>query len=774
MNRSRLFAPSALTLTALVVACGHGGGADRSGSEATAASSASASAAQASASAAPAGLVDGGAPQQLVVAAAKPLVGLPDAFEPSGALVGQHRGDQCDVWDVGVGAYRGAFPRSVCDDWATQLGRAAGRKLRRDGAAIVVEREVPGGAAQPIARLEGCWDPPIASAISHDGERVAAVCGEHVWVWPAKGGRAEDLGDLASDLRRATVAFDADDRVVALAERMKDQNDFCDGKTTFMDCDRFQFVQFELGPKRERSEEDVGIARLDPYGHVLFRAGGFCGRDCIEDVRVQALGGRTTPLEWRVTPAPKPSPTTAPAHRFSDDGTACLVRQYFATPEGPLAATSFALVAKDGANPATVDGVRPAVAPNGRRAASIRLPAFDGEMGAVEIASLGGEGDPPTQKSIPLSDSAATQLAFSPDAAWLAVQFPKRAVVYDAATGRAALFWDDVTAVAFDHARPGVIYGQKGDVVVRRAIAIAVGGAAAGAVDAPFEVHGKMLRGSFGRRQGLFVSQNGMTVAYDGGGTELGRWPVVGDEVLFGEGGTTVIVGAHDASVVALGKSGSIQWTAEVPKGARVLTVGREIWIGASRHDAATGAVTGPVTLERGAEPSPDGTWSCGDAVVRKDGARLQVVQGSVVSESGAHQGPAHGADAFALRVEGDPLQAPLIRAGMLPERPGLVRDFFVGAAIPAPVLAGAIPVLHRYSIRLLPSDAGTFRTELKIAAAGTVHVYGPRADLVTTLPAADPVQVRSLILPGASGFTVEVCEGSLCTPRAVASAVDP
>jgi hypothetical protein len=698
-------------------------------------------------------------PVPLAVVAPRPLVGVPDAFSPTGELVGQRHGESCDVWDVGVGAFRGTFPKSTCDDWMAQAGRAAGRKLRVAGATLLVETE--GSPSKVVGRLEGCWNRPAATAISEDGEHVAAICGAHVWVWPATGGKAEDLGDLDPDARSATLAFAGKSMVVALVEHADPGRDGCDGRTEFVDCDRFDFVKMKLGTKPERTSETMGIARLDPFGHLLFRAGGACGEgECFEDVRVQPLGLANVALEWTVTPRAKPAALTI-AHRFSDEGNACLVRANTSTTMGPVPTTLAALVAKDGSDPVVLVGVRPVVAPNGRRAASIVVPSFTGALGSVEIVTLGGDGDPPRRRSIVLSDPAVTALVFSADAALLAVQFAKRVTVYDAESGRPVLFWDGVQSVAFDHARPGFVFAQKGDAVVRRALA-------PGGTDAPLSIAGKMLRGSFARRHPMFLSQNGMTVAIDGGGTESGRWPVTADEVLFGEGGVAALVGPDRVSVVELGRSGAVAWSTELAKGRKVQLVGRELWLDGSRRDAVTGTVLGTIALERGTEPSPDGTWSCGDSVVRRDGARLDVVDGAAVSESGAYQGVARGADAFALRAEGDPLTAPMLRAGTLPPRAGLVHDFFVGAAIAAPVSTGPLPALKVALFRNDPGKDGN-TTQLLVAGTGKLRIYGSRGDLLTTLDPAPPTEVRALSFPGFVGASVEACEGDLCTGRTAA-----
>ena len=698
----------------------------------------------------------------LTVVPQKPLVGLPDAFEPSGALVGKRSKDRCDVWDVTTGAYRGDVARAVCDEWMSHVGHAAGRHVRTDGSTVVVEAD--GGGV--LARHDGCWRKPAAVAISTSGEHVAALCGSLVFVWPALGGASVEVGEISPMPDTASMAFASETKVEVVVEELDGPDAWCDGKTHFVDCERFRMFHFGVGAKPESFDEGTGIARLDPFGHLLFRAGGFCGEgDCGEDIRVQALQEQTVGLEWSVV-APRDAPPLPIERRFADDGSACLVRSAHVTTTGALLGSTYSLVAKDGSDPAPLFGAMPAIAPNGRRAASLSGAAFDGDVVSLHVVTLGGADEPPVERTISLGDPGVKSLAFSADGAYVAAIYASRVSLYSADTGKAAFFWDGVDQVAFDRARPGVVFGQKGERVVARAII-----ASPDAAPPAFDVPGRLLRGSFAGGHPAFVSQHGTIVAVDGGGTRVGEWTAEGTDVTFGEGGLAAFSSATGVSVVSLGRSGSPSWTVKAAGRARF--VGRELWIRPAkapgvRYDAETGAELGPVTLPIGAESAPDGSWSCGDAVVRRDGAKLVVVDGAAVTESGAYQGARRGASATVLRGDGDPLVAALLRAGQLPPRAGLVSDFFAGATIGAPVLASPIPSVKHFFQRF--TEGASPRTEIWIVAEGRILVTTSVGASVATVEPGAPGTVHHLVFDGMLSLTAQACFGDVCTDKRLAT----
>lgn len=694
----------------------------------------------------------------LTVVPQKPLVGLPDAFEPSGALVGKRIKDRCDVWDVATGAYRGDFARGICDEWMTHVGHAAGRHARVDGSTVVVEAD--GGGI--LARHEGCWRKPAAVAISPSGDHVGAVCGSLVFVWPALGGKEIEAGEISPMPETASLAFASETKVEVVTEEIDRSDAWCDGKTHFVDCERFRVYQFGIGAKPESFDEGVGIARLDPFGHLLFRAGGFCGEgDCGEDIRAQPLHEQTVGLEWSVV-APKDAPPLAIDRRFADDGSACLVRSAHLTTTGAFFGSTYSLVAKDGSDPAPLVGAMPVIAPNGRRGASIFGPAFDGDVVMLHVVTLGGDGEPPVERTISLGDPGVKSLAFSSDAAYVAAIYASRVSLYSADTGKVAFFWDGVDSIAFDRARPGVVFGQKADRVVARAIVNAPD-----AAPPTFDVPGRLLRGSFAGGHPAFVSQHGTIIAVDGGGTRVGEWTASGTEVTVGEGGLAAFSSATDVSVVSLGRSGVPLWTTKSIGRARF--VGRELWIRPAkgpgiRYDAETGAELGPVTLPIGTEAAPDGSYSCGDAVVRRDGAKLVVVDGAAVAESGSYQGARRGASATVLRGDGDPLLAPLLRAGQLPPRDGLVREFFAGASIAPPLLASPIPVVKHFFERF--SESGPPKTEIWIVAQGQIRITNAFGASIATVEPGAPGTVHHLVFDGTLSLVAQACFGDVCTDK--------
>ncbi|CAN5782512.1 hypothetical protein BH09MYX1_BH09MYX1_19390 [soil metagenome] len=702
-------------------------------------------------------VVEASIPVALTPLSAKPLVGLPDAFEPSGINVGKRTKDGCDGWDVATGGYRGEVARAVCDGWMGEIGHAAGQRIRIEGAAVVVERD--GGGV--VARLHGCYTSPKAIAISPSCARVVALCNASLLTWPATGGEPRELGiDKLTD--RATLAFAAEDVAYAVVDDPDEASPGCDGRTVVDTCMRFHVVHFDLS-RGTVDDREVGIARLDPFGHVLFRAEGFCGEDhCSADVSVDALRLQTVRLAW-IVEGTKDVRTSLPlAQRFSDDGSTCLVRSQYLDGNRTRLLDGFTAISKSGARPLPITGMRPVIAPSGKRIASLVTPRFGGDLQRLEVATFGDDGGPPTRKEFPISAETPRRIVFSADAAYVAVELAKRVTLYDAASGNVVLFWEGVSSVVFDRARPDRIYAQKGDRVVARAIVTAHGAAS----PTP-SLEGRMLRGSSSGNHPFFLSQHGMTVAYDGGGTEIGRWPVTGEEVVFGASDLSAIIGKEGVFVVALGRSGDIQWKLD-PKdggdGSRARFVARELWLTpakgqGTRYDGVSGTKMGPTALIDSAEPSPDGTWSCGDGFVRRgDGATLQIVSGVAITSSGVHLGTGAGADAVVLQRGAD-LDAPLIRSGALPEREGLVGDFLLGAAIAAPTLR-EIPRIDRLS-----TSVHDGARDLWFVANGVTKLYSGGVLFAQVAPGA-PGEIKHLRLLHDESVVAETCIDDVCSEK--------
>lgn len=684
----------------------------------------------------------------LVVVPSKRLTAMPDAFEPSGRRIGVRHGDRCDVWDVAQGAYRGDFARAVCDEWMTHVGHGGGLHVRSDGSAVVVERDSGGF----MARFEDCWTKPKALSVSPGGRFVAAVCASQLMVWPTKGGKVSAFDDPPLEMDRDwTVAFTNEELVsVATHDAALDHATSLEGGGV-SDFDA-KLVTYRLA-NRMMVPDSAGFFRLDPFGHVVLRANAGCGEDCFEEARIDALDGRTIELEW--TPFASQSPLLKPppfTPQMAEDGSACLVRSYAPTSSGSVPSAQSSFVATDGSDPTSLAGTHAVLAPNGRRAASF----VDGIGRRLEIVSLRPAG-PPTTRTIDVADGAKDAV-FSPDATAIAVSFPDHVAVYDAESGHALVLWEGASHPAFAKAAPGALFAQVGGAVVRRSVS---------GPGAPWRAEGRMLEGSLVGGKPLFVYQDGTVSAFESSGTKVGSWKVEGaTTVSFGQGGVAAVRGARAVSVVSLGKSEVVAWKLDLDPAERVDVVGREVRVHpkkgpARRYDVETGASLGDVTEKvDGTLASPDGRFSCGDVVTRKDGATLTVIAATAVV-NGQHQGNRFGADAFVLRSSvADPIDAPLLRAGSLPETPTLIADFFSGASLDAPSSSGTLPELTRFAAH---ADK-TQHKVVEVRGRGEVRVWEGAA-IVARFSDDAP---HTMVFGSEASITAEACVGDVCSSRKV------
>ncbi|MDC3984512.1 hypothetical protein [Polyangium jinanense] len=147
----------------------------------------------------------------------KAIQAAPMLFHPTLPLVAQVEGEHCDVWDLGVGLYRGSVPRADCERW---------RPARRE----VPEKIAKGTPMGKPAQSTHPDDPPqedvgqLVAAWSPDGKQIATgrKGSSEVYIWDAASGELSFSGPLpagqdAEPARLEDLAWPSGGKLIAAA-----------------------------------------------------------------------------------------------------------------------------------------------------------------------------------------------------------------------------------------------------------------------------------------------------------------------------------------------------------------------------------------------------------------------------------------------------------------------------------------------------------------------------------------------------------------------------
>ena len=247
------------------------------------------------------------APGSLHAIPQKPLVLPPDAWDPTGTLVGHVA--TCEVWETATGLYRGALPPTVCAAWKRQEAQLyEGRwTLEVDKAQLWLVD------SSRTLLDDGCrasCAPWIAWSPRRDGRRVAGLRrgSDQLVVWDMDERRVVNRWQLAQPLASsARIAWHGDELVVVGQTKTSDWTGM-----QFSAHDAVQLLTLDLAANT--------AADLDPFGHWLFQQGFEGARDGFGPPmrQIQGIGGDSPKLTWEFEAKRKDAPPV-----LSRDGTAC-------------------------------------------------------------------------------------------------------------------------------------------------------------------------------------------------------------------------------------------------------------------------------------------------------------------------------------------------------------------------------------------------------------------------------------------------------------------
>jgi WD40 repeat protein len=368
------------------------------------------------------------------------LTTVPNAFSPDGRLVGLTSGDQCAIWDVATGLFRGSVPFATCEAWQQEGAR------RHDPKAIVSCKKI------------GCGG---TIALSPKGDELAVHAGS--------GDDPIRIFDPASGAKRREVPLPPEATVTSGRVRLfwNDENLAAVLESSEGGHARVALFPGGSSPKSAELEYLDQATRLtfDPFGWLVLSHEQFftpAGSGFFDRVIGLARKTRGTirldvgpPLDVKDEASEKPFVLPVARASFSADGRviglengATIVR----SPKVVVEAARTKLLTR-----AAV------VSPDGSRVAFLATEADESRTNRVLVLQRVGDA---TAKEIHLPEGEVTAIEWSSDGRHLALRSSARLEVRDAETGAVEIFWARVAQMAWG-ADSTLAVEQEGRVQVR-------------------------------------------------------------------------------------------------------------------------------------------------------------------------------------------------------------------------------------------------------------------------------------------------------------------